>query len=149
VNSGQSAELLSHPKYAIHDARLSPNQRWIVFHTPVRNSILRIAPVRNGRAADEGEWITVADRGVDNSRAWWSPDGNLLYFFSTLDGFWCIYGQRLAPATKKIVGEPFEVYHSDGRLRPRPSAFSGPANPSRLILSVAERSSNVWLPQEN
>jgi hypothetical protein len=41
----------------------------------------------------------------------WSPDGNLLYFFSDSDGSRCIWARRLDPKTKKPVGTPFAVLH--------------------------------------
>ena len=37
----------------------------------------------------------------------WSPDGNLLYFLSERDGFRCIWGQKLDPASKRPLGAPF------------------------------------------
>jgi eukaryotic-like serine/threonine-protein kinase len=149
AGSGQKTEFLSHPKMPVHDVRLSPDQRWAAFHTPLRNSVLRIAPVRDGRAAGEAEWTTVIDRNLDNRRPWWSPDGNLLYFFSNLDGFTCIYAQRLT-AAKRNQGEPVPVYHfHDGRLRPNVSAFLGPAFlPDSIVLSIPERSSSIWLGTE-
>jgi eukaryotic-like serine/threonine-protein kinase len=147
--SGQKTEFLSHPKMPVHDVRLSPDQRWAAFHTPLRNSVLRIAPVRDGRAAGESEWITVIDRNLDSRRPWWSPDGNTLYFFSNLDGFTCIYAQRLT-ASKRNHGEPVPVYHfHDGRLRPSVSAFLGPAFlPDSIVLAIPERSSSIWLATE-
>jgi dipeptidyl aminopeptidase/acylaminoacyl peptidase len=143
----KSTVLVSHPSYSIHDASLSPDQRGVAFHTPLRNAIMRIAPVRNGRAAGEAEWVTLDDRGVDNRKPWWSPDGNLLYFFSMRDGFACIYAQRLEPASKRPIGEPVPVYHFHrARVRAFVGAWLGPAIlPDRIILSLTEGTSNVWL----
>jgi hypothetical protein len=63
------------------------------------------------RAADPvTEWIAIAD-GQSDAAPVWSPDGNLLYFFSDIDGSRCIWARRLDLKTKRPVGEPFAVLH--------------------------------------
>ncbi len=145
----QSLEVHSHPKYDIHGVEFSPDQRWVAFHTPVgRRSVLRVTPVREGRAAGEAEWIRIIDRDLEHRRPWWSPDGNLLYFISNLDGFLCIYAHRLDPVTKRPVGEPFAVYHFHTtrlRLRTGLGAFGPAVFPDRIVFSVPEETGNIWI----
>jgi Tol biopolymer transport system component len=148
VQSRQTAELISHPKYDIHGASLSPDQRWLLFFTPLqRKTIVRITPMRDGRAAGEAEWITVLDREANNRVPFWSRDGNLVYFLTNLDGSQCFYGQRLDPATKRPVGDPFPLYHfHQSRLRLPPGAnMGGVILPDRLIIASQEISSNIWI----
>lgn len=144
----QSALLISHREYNIHDATFSPDQRWLAFHTPFeRQTKIWIAPVRDGRAAADSEWITVIDLGTDSRKPWWSPDGNLLYFFSNQDGFHCLYAQRL-DASKHPAGRPFPVYHSHqfgeglGSNRTR---WGMAKLPGRIIVPLFEGTSNVWI----
>ena len=61
---------------------------------------MKIAPIHSGRAAGESEWITVAAYPGRNTRPWWSPDGNLLYFLSMKDSYPDIWVQRLDPVAK-------------------------------------------------
>jgi serine/threonine protein kinase len=148
VQSRQKAELISHPTYDIHGATLSPDQRWVLFHTPFpRKTIIRIAPIRDGRAAGEAEWITVFDRDTTSHTPNWSRDGGLVYFFTNLDGFRCLYGQRLDRDTKRPVGDPFPVQHfHSGRFRLLAAAAAGPAVLSDgFIFALSAYSSNVWL----
>jgi hypothetical protein len=149
VSTGISRPLISHPHRDIHGAELAPDQRWLAFHTPSGSrGPLWIAPVRQGQAGEESEWVKVFDAGVENCRPWWSPDGNLLYFVSLLDGFPCIYAQRLDPGNKHPLGEPRPVYHfHSARVHPdfRHLAFFGPAVlPDGIIFSLVHEMGNVW-----
>ena len=108
----QSWELISHPTYDIHGAELSPDGKWVAFHMPRQGrEPLKVAPVREGKAAAEAEWITVTTAAGANSRPWWSPDGNLLYFLSSRDNYQCIWAQPLDSATKRPRGGPMAIYH--------------------------------------
>jgi hypothetical protein len=141
--------LISHPKYNIHGAELSPDQRWVAFHTPLpREEPIWIAPVRDGKAADETQWSKVVDNGRRNARPWWSPNGNLLYYISNTDGFRCIWAQPLHAATRWPAGDAFPVYHFHGaRIRPAEglAAFGPAILPDGLIFSLNEETANVWI----
>ena len=55
--------------------------------------------------------IPITDGKEIDRQAYWSPDGNLLYYLSDRDGFRCIWAQSLNPATKHPEGEAFTVLH--------------------------------------
>jgi Tol biopolymer transport system component/tRNA A-37 threonylcarbamoyl transferase component Bud32 len=144
----QSTDLLAHPKYDIHGAELSPDQRWVAFTTPTgRRKPLWITAYRNGKAGEEKEWIPVSEDRDD--RPWWSPDGNLLYTVSLRDGASCIWAQRLDPLTKRPIGEAFAVHHIHGarvKVSSAGLAYFGPAIlPDGLIFSLDDESGNVWI----
>ena len=148
VVSGKQDEDLVAPTYDIHGAELSPDDKWVAFHLPRPGSEpVKIAPVRDGKAAAEAEWITVTDTTGANWRPWWSPDGNLLYFVSTRDNYLCIWAQPLDPATKRPHGEPLAIYHfhaaRQGLLE---GARFGPAvGGGRIVFALGEQSGNIWL----
>jgi len=73
-----------------------------------------IAPVRNGVAAPEAEWISITDGRFVDDKPQFSPDGNTLYFTSRRDNHLCIWAQRLDRITKHPVGAPFAVQHFHG-----------------------------------
>jgi hypothetical protein len=145
--------MFSHSKLNIHGAEPSPDLKWVAFHLPaVTNSPVKIAPLRNGRAAAEAEWITVAEYPGSNSRPWWSPDGNLLYFLSMKDGYPDIWAQRLHPVTKRPVGEAFAVYHFH-EIRRAPNILVaggfGPAiGKNQITFSLQEQSANIWIAEQ-
>lgn len=153
LRAGQEQELLSHPKIDIQGAEPSRDWKWIAFHLPgVVNTAVTIAPLRNGRAAGDHEWITIAAYPGRNNRPWWSPDGNLLYFLSLKDSYPDIWAQRLHPQTKRPVGEAFPVYHFH-ETRKSPNNLSaanfGPAiSRSGLTFSLREQVANIWLAEQ-
>ena len=148
LRTGKEQEMISHPKLDIHGAEPSPDMKWVAFHLPgVTNSPVKIAPLREGRAAGESEWITVAEYPGSNIRPWWSPNGNLLYFLSLKDNYSDIWAQRLHPVTKRPLGAAFAVYHFHEISRaPNPSAAFGPAiGKDRITFTLREQSGNIWI----
>jgi hypothetical protein len=99
----------------------------------------------NGRPGGEDKWIRVTDNHVD-SRNWWSPDGNVVYFQSLRDNFRCIWAQQLDPMTKKPIGAPVDILHLHGRQRQTTNAGFGYAmTADRLYFPVQETRANIWL----
>ena len=135
--------ILSHPKLPIHGAEISPDMKWLAFHTPDGDeSPVFITPMRDGQGAPEQHWIRIADKG-NNRRPWWSPDGRILYFRSERDGFPCLWAQRLDPATKHPKGEPFPVTHIHNR---RLSGTFGPAVlPDQYVVALMDTTTNITL----
>jgi Tol biopolymer transport system component/DNA-binding winged helix-turn-helix (wHTH) protein len=102
---------------AVYHAYFSWDDRWVVFKKIVdaTKGQIMIAPVRNGIAGKEAEWIAVTDGQYDDDKPQFSPDGNTVYFLSAArDGYLCIWSQRLDPVTKRPVGVPigYEHFHS-------------------------------------
>lgn len=119
----------------ISEAQLSADGRWAAFLTskPDGAAALWIAPVQDPPVA-EREWRYVTeDQRVLNSPQW-SPDGNLLYFVSSRDGWACAWGQRLDPVRKTPQGEAFGVLHSH-----RTPGFRGIPRNARAVAVAANR----------
>ena len=55
--------MISHPEYDVHAAKFSADDRWVVFRLVMGpgKEPAYIAPVRDGHAAPENEWIQIAD----------------------------------------------------------------------------------------
>jgi hypothetical protein len=79
----------------------------------------------------------------------WSPDDNIIYFIANTDGFRCIWGQRLDPASKQLRGEPFAVTHFHQARRSLRIADTGEIGLAvardKVVVAEAERTGNVWL----
>lgn len=150
LKSGKEQELTSHPTLDIHGVEPSPDMKWVTFHLAgAPNSPVKIAALRDGRAASEPEWISVAEYPGRNSRPWWSPDGNLLYFLSLKDGYPDIWAQRLDPGTKRPVGEPFAIQHfHETRSAPDflgAAAFGPAIGKNEITFQLLEQTGNIWL----
>jgi len=137
---------LSYPGMAVVHAFFSWDDRWVVFRKLSFDKVpiaqILIAPVRNGSAAGEAEWIAVTDGKHGDDKPQFSADGNTVYFTSTRNGYLCIWAQRLDPVTKHPVGSPFayEHFHSS-------AGRAAVLNQQRADLSVARDKILINLPQ--
>lgn len=146
----QTSVYLEHPDYTLGRARFSPDGRFISF-VAIRPSGIRrivIAPFQNP-GVPEDQWITIAEETTPLDKSRWSPDGNLLYYVSEEDGFRCIRARRLDPATKRPVGQPFDVYHSHSARRSLMNAWFGSLEISvsqdKLFFNLGETTGNIWM----
>ena len=117
LTSRTEKEFLKSPDKFVYHAFFSWDDRWVAFKTsPLEGwtSQIMIAPVRNGVAGKETEWIAVTDGRYSDDKPQFSPDGNTVYFTSSRDGYLCIWAQKLDPVTKRSVGEPlgYEHFHN-------------------------------------
>lgn len=150
VASGAKTDLLHHAKYAFLHARFSPDDRWVSFHaiTDTGQPFNFIAPL-TGSPPGEREWIAVTSGSSYDNRGRWSPDGNLLYFVSSRDGFLCFWAQRLDPATKRPVGGAFPVHHLHSARRSMGTVVvmlqEFEVTTERLVFPLNERTANIWM----
>ncbi|MGD0965255.1 MAG: hypothetical protein ABSA57_15310, partial [Candidatus Acidiferrales bacterium] len=151
--SGQQTEIVknSNPKYGVSRGRFSPDGRWLSFHAIPGPEARRVyvVPFKGAALQDEKAWIPITDGEGMERYADWSPDGNVLYFLSERDGFRCIRGQRLDPATKHPVGPPFDVYHfhharqSIGTVDP--ISISPTVARDKMVFSMVETTGTIWM----
>jgi hypothetical protein len=146
LRTGEAQPLVApNARFQIIPGPLAPDGGWVAFATiaPDQTGGEYIARLRGGAAAPESEWIPTRGRV-------WSPDGNRMWGVLGLDGFRCIWTQRLDPKTKRMVGDPEVVYHSHGTRR----SLANVGVPGRIGLSVAadkvvftlgESTGNIWM----
>ncbi len=81
VASGESFPLAPHDKPPTFEGRISPDGRWVAFHTAVKPGIRRIfvVPLRGTETVSAEDWIPVTDGVTNDMKPYWSPDGNLMY----------------------------------------------------------------------
>ena len=131
--------------------RLSPDERWIAFHTMPRIDARQVyvAPFRGPVPIEQKEWIPVTDGRAMERYAAWSPDGNTLYFLSERDGFRCIRAQRLDPVSKHPVGPPLDIYHFHQARRSLTSAdpvYIGlQVAVDKAVFALLETTGSIWM----
>jgi len=153
MSSGRTTEFLKSRTFTILFASYSPDGQWVTIAAFIPNGPRRIfiARLLNGSVAPESEWIVVHDNPVVAEFPQWSPDGNVIYFFSYLDGSDCVCARRLESASKRPVGSTFAVYRFSGVRRLGPAwasilsmqqlAVAG----DKIVFSFTEQSGNVWM----
>jgi dipeptidyl aminopeptidase/acylaminoacyl peptidase len=134
-------------EYAVFDGVISPDGNWFAFDMLITPSLrpIFVANARGPKPLPKEKWVKAAD-GYFHSKPWWSPDGNLLYFYSRRDNFECIWAQRLDPVSKQPRGDAFAVQHFHDNLQTPNGAFIGYGATDRgLYLVLEESKGNIWL----
>jgi Tol biopolymer transport system component/DNA-binding winged helix-turn-helix (wHTH) protein len=127
---------------SVFQGQFSPDGAWVVFG----GERLWIAPVRNGSAAGQTDWIALTEERDDKPR--WSPDGNAVYYTSERDGFPCIWARKVHSATKQPLGEPFPIYHfHSARLSMMNVGYGAleiDVSRDSIVLNLGELTGNIW-----
>jgi Tol biopolymer transport system component len=149
VGSSPQVEWLRHPGYGLFNARLSSNGQWVSFNArPNSQAPARVivAKVRDGSVVDDSEWVTIAE---DGDAPAWSPDANLLYFWSSRDGSPCLWAQRLDPHAKTPSGAPQVIQHFHSRGLSWRNLYLGAPDIAvardKIVFNLGEHSGNVWM----
>jgi len=148
VGDGKLTTVLRHPSFVLYEARFSPDGGWIGFHslnTPTTRQMFA-APFRGDVEVPHKEWIPIGDgTGMDRNFAW-SPDGGMAYFLSERDGFRCIWAQKLDPATKRPIGDAFNVAHFHSAHQSMVvTGFTIAVGKDSLVLALTDLTGNVWM----
>jgi Tol biopolymer transport system component len=152
VVTRQKTDYIVSPGYSIARVRFSPDGRWISF-TAVNagGTHLVVAPYRPDSPPREDAWIPITEhRPFNQDKTRWSPDGQMLYYVSDVDGFRCIWAQRLDRLTKRPVGDPLQVHHSHNVRRSLmnvrvPLFFELSLTSDKLFFNMGETTGNVWM----
>ena len=158
VDTGDKWEFARHSHHGMQSARISPDGRWIAFHLDRGwdGKQIFVAPFRDAAPIKETDWIPVTERGDVNQEAWWSPNGQYVYFLADRDGWRCIWAQKLDSRSGRPIDPAIGVYHfHHARLTPLSLSWRSPSYVGlsvargHLVLSLAEIASNIWIGQLN
>jgi DNA-binding winged helix-turn-helix (wHTH) protein/Tol biopolymer transport system component len=159
LRTGKERDFLRYPGMAVVHAFFSWDDRWVAFRKlssdVISNNLLPaqilIAPVRNGSAAGEAEWIAVTDGKHGDDKPQFSADGNTVYFTSTRDGYLCIWAQRLDPMTKHPLGPPFAYEHFHNAAGRAGVNHQGSSDLSvardKILINLPQVRSEIWMTQ--
>jgi WD40 repeat protein len=117
----------------------SPDGRWITFLFLGAGE--RIALFSGETAAPESSWTT-----VPNELNQWFPDGTGVYGVATLDGFNCLWAQRLDAETRQPIGKPVAIFHSHDVRHTIASSKVG-RTADGIVFDRTELTGNIWLAQ--
>jgi serine/threonine protein kinase len=152
ISTGEVKEVLSHPKHRLWNPYFSWDDKWLTFKMELDATHFRlyITPVENFAPAGESRWIPLTSGEYFDDKPQLSPDANILYFTSKLDGFPCFWAQRLNPKTKHPVGAPFAIQHLHNQQfipgGPEPM-FKMELNVARdkIVTNLDEFHSDIWM----
>jgi tricorn protease-like protein len=141
--------IMSSRSELIDEIRVSPNARWLAFEGikggdhpgGATNAALYIV------ATSAGAWIPITDGTAWDDKPRWSPDGKLIYFVSSRNGFPNVWAIRFDPEQGRPLGQPFPVtsFESPALMVADLSMNSISLSSTRLVLSMTETSGSIWV----
>ena len=138
------------PGLLLQARAITSDGKWLAFTAGKSGAdyAIYVARFDQTRAPTPAQWIKVLTSAEAHPYPRWSLDGTLLYFGSRMDGFNCLWAQRLDARSKAPVGRPFAVqhFHLPTLTMAAPSfAYPLALGADRAVLSVIERSGGIWL----
>ncbi len=150
LESHDRVRILQHPRYNVMQAHFSPDERAIVFITRLDSghSQIMLAPYAGASQSPDTSWTALTDGSSWDTAPQWSPNGKIIYFTSSRDGFRCLWALRV-DASRKPSGAPFPVYHfHDARRSPSLVPFNGmdlSVGTDVVYLSLGQVSGDIWM----
>jgi eukaryotic-like serine/threonine-protein kinase len=143
IAAGKVLPFLKRP-HDVFQTHISHDGRWAIAQEA---SVGVLITSYDANYPQKTSWRSLGLQAADLIR--WSPDDNIIYFIANTDGFRCIWGQRLDPASKQLCGEPFAVTHFHQARRSLRIADTGEIGLAvardKVVVAEAERTGNVWL----
>jgi Tol biopolymer transport system component len=145
--SSRQTELLRHATWSLERPRFTPDGGAVTFHAATSPNVRQIytASLDGNGPVPQRSWVpVVTDHGCHPS---WSSNGAMLYHFSSRDGAFCPWVQRVDPATDRPIGAPRAVVHLH---HPRLRATSGAqafedVQAGYLYMTLTESAGNIWM----
>jgi serine/threonine protein kinase len=150
LKSQQALAVLNARNSSLDQAQISSDGRWLVFVSRLDGDHSRIllSPMQ-GMSASDSHWIPLTDGQTWDDKPRWSEDGRTIFFYSTRDGFGCIWKIRLDPATRTPTGTPSPVRHFHSTRLSMIELLEWSINLSvgggKLVFSLAETTGNIWM----
>jgi serine/threonine protein kinase len=130
---------------------LSPDNRWIAFRGMSTSQQLFVSAFAAGRPIPRDSWEPVGDPERDVRPVGWSPNGGILYLFSSRDGFRCLYAQRMDRTTGRPIGAATLVKHAHnirgaggGGGSVISSGAGNPVGRQQILFDFPDQLVNVW-----
>jgi Tol biopolymer transport system component len=122
---------------------LSPDDRWLAFRRSTgQTAKTYLVPATGNATFASAEQV---DEPTTTGRpAGWSPDSRVLYLLLDADGSRCLWGQRVDPATGRLLGKPYVVRHFHELGGDLGSSLGNAVTSQGFLYETLTRRSNLW-----
>jgi hypothetical protein len=131
----------------LFQGHFSPDGQWIVFER-VRDLPTSLESTLYVMPANGGPWTPITESKYWSDKPVWSPDGKIIYFLSSRQGFLNVWGLHFDAARGKTSGDPFPVtaFNSPSLMVPNNIVFVEVSlTQDRLALTMAQVSGSIWV----
>jgi serine/threonine protein kinase len=125
----------------------SPDDRWLAFQ--FLNKVY-VTPLTPGRPPPSDAWQLVDQPTTTGRPCGWSLDARMVYLLLDLDGFRCLYGQRV-DGTGRLVGKPEAVrhFHERNNAQGFGTGYADAMSAAGFLYEGPRVTGNLWrLPQQ-
>ena len=137
----------------VEDAAIARGGTMMAFTIRKRGIYSTIYVARLTPGGVTGPWTRItADDGLADKPTW-SGDGVTVYFRARIDGFQCVWSQKLDPVNLTVAGEPRAVGHFHDATSTislshlSPGVFSLALGGNSLFVTVSMSDSSIWAAQ--
>jgi Tol biopolymer transport system component len=118
VETGLARALFKREKFEVFQASFSPEGRRIALAVgvPGKDKIQGIIAPFDGNIGADSSWTPITEESYHLAMDW-APDGDVIYYFATRDGYRCLWAQRLDRSGLRPAGEPVAIRHFDRQRR--------------------------------
>ena len=150
LRTGETKTVLEAGGTSLSDAAWSPENQYLLFTASRNGEKKRVFAVlfpKSGQTAT-GDWIPITTESEFSDRPRWSGDGKTIFYLSTRDGFWCVWGQHFDIKSGSALSQPYSVFHyhnsrfSPGAVVSR--SFNLSAAGDSIYLNVGEMNASIW-----
>ena len=150
LRTGASRTALDGHSGSVGNADWSPANQYLLFTASPDGSRNQTFAVRFPRTVGQpaGDWIPVTSKSEWSDWPRWSGDGKTVFYLSSRDGFYCVWGQHFDPVLGKITGFPFAVAHyHNPRISPnrvRQSSFAMAVSGDSVFFNLGDVTESIW-----
>ena len=150
VNTGESEVVLEAQDLSLDDASWSSENQHLLFTVTAKDGGKQVFAVSFPTSTRRviGEWTPITPKSEFSYRPRWSGDGKTIFYLSTRDGFFCVWGQYFDKRSGKATSKPFPVMHyhnprfSPARVAER--SFNLSVAQDAIYLNVGEANASIW-----
>jgi hypothetical protein len=149
VNTGLAQDLVTVSDGRLDRPHVSADDRWLAFRYQADSmSKSFVVPLTPGQPVPHDRWQKIDEPTSTGRPAAWSLDSPTLYLLLDTDGFRCLWGQRVDPASGHVIGVPFPAKHFHGDQVASAggvsTSYGNAISTAGLLYETVDQRADIW-----